>query len=135
MACLWTRMLTPIGSTSCYCIFLMLICDAIVLAFPLFRGFVCDSLQGLYPNGIFLGTLVVLKLWTIIFSSNQTCLDHARVISYSPQKEFSNDVLHFPISNLFTFVLRGFVVGSQIPNLIPNLSFDHNSCFSYLDEQ
>jgi hypothetical protein len=34
-----------------------------------------------------------------------------------------------------TFPLKGFVVGSQILNLTPALSFDHNSCKSGLNEQ
>jgi hypothetical protein len=85
--------------------------------------------KGYIQMTLFPGTLVVLKLWIIIFSSNQTCLEHARAISYNLQKDLSNDALHAPINNLFTLAPREFVVGSQIPNLIPNLSFDPNSFF------
>jgi len=34
-----------------------------------------------------------------------------------------------------TDVLKGFIVGNQIPNLIPDPSFDHNSCILNLNEQ
>jgi hypothetical protein len=119
-------MVTSIGSTSRHCIFLMLICDAIIPAFPLFWGFIYDYLKKLHPNGTF--------SWDSC-CYNQTCLEHARATSYSPQKDLSNDVLHALINDLFTLALRGFVVGSQIPNLISDLSFDHNSCFSDLNEQ
>jgi hypothetical protein len=71
----------------------------------------------------------------IIFSSNQTCLDNATIIYYSPQKDLFNNLLHAQISNLLTLALRWFVVKNQISNLTPNLSFDHNSCISYLNEQ
>jgi hypothetical protein len=40
-------------------------------------------------------------------------------ISYSPQKDLSNNVLHAPIGDHLTPALRGFVVKSQIPNLTP----------------
>jgi hypothetical protein len=43
--------------------------------------------------------------------------------------------LHAPIKDDLTFALRGFVVESQIFNLIPDLSFDQNSCVSSLNEQ
>jgi hypothetical protein len=82
-----------------------------------------------------IGTLVVLKFWTLISSSNQTFLDHARAISYSFQKNLSNSVLYTPIEDHLTVALRGFVVKSQVPNLIPNPSFDHNSCISGLNKQ
>ncbi len=38
-------------------------------------------------------------------------------ISYSPQKDLSNNVLYTPIGDHLTPALRGFVVKSQIPNL------------------
>jgi hypothetical protein len=70
-----------------------------------------------------------------ISSSNQTCLEHKRAIAYSPQKDFSNGVLHAPIKDHLTFALRGFVVKSQIPNLTSGPSFDHTSCISSLNDQ
>jgi hypothetical protein len=83
------------------------------------------------PNGI----LVVSKLWTFIFFSNQIYLEYAREISYNPQKDLYNGALHAPIEDHLTPILRGFVVGSQIHNLTPKLSFDHNSCILGLNEQ
>jgi hypothetical protein len=71
----------------------------------------------------------------IIFSSNQTCLDNATIIYYSPQKDLFNNLLHAQIGNLLTLAQRWFVVENQISNLTPSLSFDHNSCISYLNEQ
>jgi hypothetical protein len=81
------------------------------------------------------GTFVVSKLWTFISSSNQTYLEYAREIFYSPQKDLSNDVLHASIKDHLTPILRGFIIGSQIHNLTSKLSFDHNSCISGLNEQ
>ncbi len=52
---------------------------------------------------------------------NQACLEHARAISYSSQKDISNGVLHAPIRAHVTLALKGFVVGSQILNLIFDL--------------
>jgi len=91
--------------------------------------------KGYIQKTLFHGTLVVSKLWMIIFSSNQTCLEHATIIYYSPQKYFFNNVLHAPIGNPLTPALRGFVVKNQISNLTPDFSFDQNSCISYLNEQ
>jgi hypothetical protein len=68
------------------------------------------------------------KLWTFISSSNQACLEHMKVLTYNPQNDLDNGVLHAPIINHLTLDLRGFVLGSQIPNLTFNLSFDQNSC-------
>ncbi len=82
-----------------------------------------------------IGTLVIPKLWTFISSSNQACLEHMKVIFYSLQKDLCNGVLHALIINHLTPNLRGFVVGSQILNLILNPSFDHNSCIWGLNEQ
>jgi hypothetical protein len=80
------------------------------------------------------GTLVVLKLWTFLFSSKQTCSKHAKAISYSLQKKNSNDVLHSPIKDHLALALRGFVVKSQIRNLTFGPSFDHNSRILSLNE-
>ncbi len=88
------------------------------------------------PNGSpKIGTIVVPKLWTLISSPNQAFLEHARAISYSPQKYFSKGVFHAPIRKHLTLVLRGFVVGSRIFNLTPNLFLDHHSCILSLNEQ
>jgi len=97
-----------------------------------------DYPWGLHPNGIFflglisenskIGTFVVPKTWMLISSSNQAFLEHARGLAYIPQKYIFNGVFHSLIKNHLTFALKGFVVGSQIPNLTPSFSFDHNSC-------
>jgi hypothetical protein len=71
--------------------------------------------------------LVILKLWMLIASSNQTFLKHEKALSYSLQKDLSKGVLHAPIGDHLIFALKGFLVRSQIPNLIFGLSFDHNS--------
>jgi hypothetical protein len=60
---------------------------------------------------------------------------HARALCYSPQKDLSNNVSHALTGDHSTLTLRGFVVGNQVHNLVPILSFDHNSCISYLNEQ
>jgi hypothetical protein len=56
--------------------------------------------------------LIVSKLWMFIF------LEHTWAIFYNLEKDLSNGVLHAPIRNDLTPTLRGFVVGSQITNLI-----------------
>jgi hypothetical protein len=48
---------------------------------------------------------------------------------------FLNSMLHALIGDDLTFSLRGFVIGSQIFNLILDLSFDCNSCISSVIEQ
>jgi hypothetical protein len=58
-----------------------------------------------------------------------------RATSYNPQKDLSNGASHTLIEDHLTPTLRGFVVRSQIPNLILDPSFDHNSCISGLNEQ
>jgi hypothetical protein len=55
-------------------------------------------------------------------------------MTYNLQKDLFNDTLHALIGNDLTFVLRGFVVGNQIPNLILDLS-DCNSCILGVIEQ
>ncbi len=37
-------------------------------------------------------TFVVSKLWLLVFFSNQVCCENVRAMSYSPQKDHSNDV-------------------------------------------
>jgi len=77
-----------------------------------------------------IGTFVITKFWTLIYFSNKTYFEHVRELNYKPQKGLSSSVLHVPIGDDLTPTVRGFVVGSQIPNLTPNLYFDHNSCIS-----
>jgi hypothetical protein len=80
-------------------------------------------------------TLIVLKLWILIYSSKQAYLEYAKPISYNLQKGFSNNVLHAPTEDQLIIVLMGFVIQSQILYLTPSLSFEHNSCISNLNEQ
>jgi hypothetical protein len=76
----------------------------------------------------------VLKVWMIIKLSNQVRLEHEKAIFYNPQKDFFNGVLHVLITYHLIPILIGFVIESQILNLIPDLSFDHNSCILTLNE-
>ncbi len=54
-------------------------------------------------------------------------MEHLKKTCHSLQKDLFNSVLHAPIIDHLTLILRGFVVGSQILNLTANPSFDHNS--------
>jgi hypothetical protein len=67
--------------------------------------------------------------------SNQVYFENSREISYSPQKNLFNDALHAPIETHLTPTFKGFMVGSQILNLIHAPSFDYNSCKLGLNEQ
>ncbi len=87
------------------------------------------------PKCLKVGILIVPKFWMFISSSNQNFLEHRTTITYSFQKYLSNGVLFAPIGNHLTPTLRGFVIGSQILNLTPDPSFDHNSCISSLNDQ
>jgi hypothetical protein len=80
-------------------------------------------------------TLTILKLWIFIYFSKQAYLEYVKAISYRFQKDLANNVLHCPIEDHLTIVLMQFVIKSQIPNLTLNLSFEHNSCISNLNEQ
>ncbi len=82
--------------------------------------------------------------WDFLLSQNFGCsylykkkvfLECTRVISYNPQNYLSNGVLQAQIKDHLTPFLRGFVVESQIFNLTPNPSFDHNLCILGLNEQ
>jgi hypothetical protein len=61
-------------------------------------------------------------------------LEYARKISYSFQNDLSKNVLHTPIKDHLTSILKGFV-RNQIHNLTSELSFDHNSSILGLNEQ
>ncbi len=82
-----------------------------------------------------IGTFVISNFWTFISSSNQAILAHARALYINSLKDLSNGVLHILIKDYLTPTLRGFMVKSQIPNLTPAPSFDHNSCILGLHEQ
>ncbi len=61
-------------------------------------------------------------------------MEHAKAIYYNPQKDILNLKYARPIEVHLAPTLKGFVVNSQIPNLNPNPSFDHNLCILYLNE-
>ncbi len=52
-----------------------------------------------------------------IFLKISFFFENLKVISYSHQKDLSNGVKHAPIQLHLTPIFKGFVVGSQIPNL------------------
>jgi hypothetical protein len=107
----------------------------IIYSMTLHGGYIQMTLFPKLPSGSpKIGILVVLKLWTLISLSKQACLDCTRKISYNVQKDLFNGVLHAPIKYHLIPSLRGFVVGSQIFNLILDLSFDHNLCILGLNE-
>jgi len=82
-----------------------------------------------FLNGSFkIETFVVLRFWMLISFSNKIYLKHYREISSNPRKGLSNGVLHAPIKDHLTLVLKGFVIKSQNFNLILDLSFYHNLC-------
>jgi hypothetical protein len=89
----------------------------------------------LFPGSPKIGTFTIPKLWVLISSSKQICLEHVKEIFYILQNDLSNGVLHALIRYHLTHVLKGFVVESQIHNLTPNHYFDHNSCILGLNEQ
>jgi hypothetical protein len=68
-----------------------------------------------------LGLLLSWNFGRSYIFQKKTYSEHARAICYSPQKNLSKGVLHYPIIGHLTPSLRGFMVKSQIPNLIPNI--------------
>ncbi len=79
-------------------------------------------------------TFIVPNFLLFIYFSNQVCLEHAREISYSCQRDISNGVWHTPIKVYLAFVLKGFVVGSENFNLTFDPSFEYNSCILGLNK-
>jgi hypothetical protein len=70
-----------------------------------------------------------------ISSSNETCLEPKKVITYNAQKDLFNNILLAPIGDHLTLALNGFEVKSQILNLTLGPLFYHNSCISSLNDQ
>jgi hypothetical protein len=60
-------------------------------------------------------TFIVLKLWTLIFSSNQAYLELARAIYYNLQKDLSNGVFYAQIGAHLTLVLNDLWLGVKFP--------------------
>ncbi len=94
----------------------------------------CHFSSGLPSGSPKIGTLVVPKLWRFVSFSNQVCYENAGAIFYIPQKDLSNDVRNAPIGPHLTPTFKGFMVRSQILNLIRTLFFNHNSCTLGLNE-
>ncbi len=75
------------------------------------------------------------KTLDVHFFSNQVFFENPKAIFYRSQKYFSNGVYHTPIKVHLNLAFKGFMVGSQIGNLAPTRSFNHNSCKLNLNEQ
>jgi hypothetical protein len=60
---------------------------------PLHGDYIQMSLSPGFPNASpKIATLLVSKLWTLIYFSNKIFLENEKEISYSSQKYLSNDV-------------------------------------------
>jgi hypothetical protein len=65
----------------------------IIYYVPLCKVYIQMSFFPRTPNGSpKTRTLVIPKLWMLIFFSNKVFFDNEKEISYSPQKDLSNDV-------------------------------------------
>jgi hypothetical protein len=82
-----------------------------------------------------IGTLVVPKLWLFIYFSNQVCFENAREISYSPQKDLSNNVYYAPNWISFDPFFSRICGQESNSQFVSAPSFDHNSCKLDLNEQ
>jgi hypothetical protein len=69
------------------------------------------------------------RLWGRITSSADLRSQCDLKQSCSPRRELSNDMWHVACSQVNRVDSRLLVVGSQIANLTPGLSFAHNLCF------
>jgi hypothetical protein len=67
-------------------------------------------------------------LWELITPGSDLQLGWGLKQTYSSPQELSNGVLYYICTHQDRVNSRLFVVGSQIANLTPGLSFDHNSC-------
>jgi hypothetical protein len=82
-----------------------------------------------------LGLLLFQNFGRSYLSQIKSILRIRRQYLIALQKVFSNGVSHFPIKPHLTFAFKGFMLKSQIPNLTPTPSFDHNSCKLGLNKQ
>jgi hypothetical protein len=91
-------------------------------------------LWGLHPNDIFFETpkwkfqnwdFYCFETLDIHIFPKSSLFGTCKEISYSLQNHLSNGVLHAPIGDDLTLVLKGLMIESQIGI---DLSFDHNSC-------
>jgi hypothetical protein len=73
--------------------------------------------------------LGLLQLWRRITSCADLWLQRGLKQTYSPRRELSNNMSHIACTQGNWVDSQLLVVGSQIANLTPNLSFGHNLCF------
>ncbi len=105
----------------------------------------CASLRGRHPNVTFpWDSQVGVPKLRLLLSQN---FGHSYIFEIkfvlrmrnkyfiAFKKDLSKGVQHALIGPHLTLAFKGFVVGSQIPNLTLAFSFDHNSCKSGLNEQ
>jgi hypothetical protein len=98
----------------------------------------CSSLPHLHPNGSFsrdsqsgvsnLSRFGLPGLWTRITSHPKFGSGQGLNQSFSSPQELSNSVFHFSCTHRNWVDSQLLVVGSQIANLTPGPSFDHNLC-------
>jgi hypothetical protein len=98
----------------------------------------CNSPWDLHPNGSFswdsqsgvpkLSWFRLPGLWTLITPCLKLRSGRGLNQSCSFCRELSNGVLYFTCTHRNRVDSRFFVVGSQIANLTPDPSFDHNLC-------
>ncbi len=81
-------------------------------------GIFCASPRGLHPNVIFPRHSQNPKTLEVHILLKSNLFLIVKAITYNPWKYLSNGVYHVSIGPHFTLALKGFVVGSQISNLI-----------------
>ncbi len=79
--------------------------------------------------------LGLLQLWRRITSCADLWLQRGLKQTYSPRRELSNNMSHIACTQGNWVDSQLLVVGSQIANLTPNLSFGHNLCYRCPNEQ
>jgi hypothetical protein len=99
----------------------------------------CDSPSHLHPNDTFsrdsqsgvpkLSWFGLPGLWAFITSHPDLRLGRGLKQTCSSPWELSKGVLHFTCTHQDRVDSQLLVVGSQIANLTPGPSFNHNSCF------
>jgi hypothetical protein len=106
-------------------------------------SFLCDSLQGYIQMALFFrdSQKEIPKLGPLLsWNFGRSYLPQFKPFwsiwgnYFIALKWYFQHYITCPNQNYLTLILRGFVVGSQIPNLTPNPSFDHNSCILCLNE-
>jgi hypothetical protein len=75
--------------------------------------------------------LGLLTFWKAIISCANLWLRWELKQNYSPHHNLSNDMWHPTYMHVFQGDSRLLVVGSQIANLTPNISFSHNLYLKY----